>query len=102
MQNGVRNYKGLIAELSFAAGDSFAQYTVTAGLDDVVVDGDEAVGIDSSFLAVDGAIAKAPLGGPKTGANPTDRAKRGRNARSSPTHRASRSGSRTTARTATT
>src|SRR3982750_1387143 len=43
---------------------------------------DEVVGIDWSFLAADGAMTKAPLGGPKTGSNPTDRAKRGRNARS--------------------
>jgi transposase len=38
---------------------------------------DEAVGIDWSWLAADGAMAKAPLGGPKTGLNPTDRAKKG-------------------------
>ena len=63
---------------------------------------DEVVGIDWSWLAADGAMTKAPLGGPKTGPNPTDRAKKGRNVRSSPRERASRSGSRTTARTATT
>jgi len=62
---------------------------------------DEQVGIDWSFLAADGAITKAPLGGPKTGPNPTDRAKRGRNARSSRTPPGSRSGSITPARTAT-
>jgi putative transposase len=39
---------------------------------------DEQVGIDWSFLAADGAMSKAPLGGPKTGPNPTDRANRGR------------------------
>jgi len=38
---------------------------------------DEQVGIDWSFLAADGAMSKAPLGGPKTGPNPTDRAKGG-------------------------
>jgi putative transposase len=43
---------------------------------------DEVVGIDWDFLAADGAMTKAPLGGPKTGPNPTDRAKKGRNVRS--------------------
>ena len=62
---------------------------------------DEQVGIDWSFLAADGAMTKAPLGGPKTGPNPTDRAKKGRSDRSSPRARGSRSGSVTTARTAT-
>ena len=42
-------------------------------------------GIDWDYLALDGAMTKAPLGGAATGPNPTDRAKRGRNARSSPT-----------------
>jgi transposase len=37
---------------------------------------DEVVGIDWSFLAADGAMTKAPLGGAKTGPNPTDRAKK--------------------------
>src|SRR6202140_3272888 len=63
---------------------------------------DEVVGIDWSWLAADGAMTKAPLGGPKTGPNPTDRAKGGRSARSSSRLRGSRSGSITTARTATT
>jgi hypothetical protein len=62
---------------------------------------DEVVGIDWSFLAADGALTKAPLGGPKTGPNPTDRAKRGRSARSSPTPQGSRSALIMTARTAT-
>ncbi len=31
---------------------------------------DEKVGIDWSFLSADGAMTKAPLGGPKTGPNP--------------------------------
>jgi putative transposase len=61
---------------------------------------DEQVGIDWSFLAADGAMTKAPLGGPKTGPNPTDRAKGGRSVRSSARVRASRSGSITTVRTA--
>jgi transposase len=34
-------------------------------------------GIDWSWLSMDGAITKAPLGGEKTGPNPTDRAKKG-------------------------
>src|SRR5947209_18747450 len=62
---------------------------------------DERVGIDWSFLAADGAMSKAPLGGPETGPNPTDRAKRGRSARSSRRPQGSRSGSITPARTAT-
>lgn len=41
-------------------------------------------GIDWSYLALDGVITKAPLGGEGTGPNPTDRAKRGRSARFSP------------------
>lgn len=61
---------------------------------------DATVGIDWSFLAADGAMTTAPLGGEKTGPNPTDRAKRGRSARSSPKARASRSVSRTRARIA--
>lgn len=61
---------------------------------------DERVGIDWSFLAVDGAMTKAPLGGPKTGPNPTDRAKRGPSARSSPTPQGSRLGSVTRVRIA--
>jgi putative transposase len=62
---------------------------------------DEQVGIDWSFMAADGAMSKAPLGGPKTGPNPTDRAKRGRSAPSSRTPLVSRSGLITPARTAT-
>jgi len=54
---------------------------------------DELRGIDWEWLSVDGAMAKAPLGGSETGPNPTDRAKRGRSARSSRMHRESRSGS---------
>ena len=38
---------------------------------------DELTGIDWSWLALDGAMGKAPLGGEKTGRNPTDRGKRG-------------------------
>lgn len=38
---------------------------------------DELVGIDWSWLSMDGAMTKAPLGGEKTGPNPTDRAKKG-------------------------
>lgn len=60
-----------------------------------LLDYDDEVGIDWSWLAADGAMTKAPLGGPKTGPNPTDRAKGGRSARSSPRLPESRSGSRT-------
>ena len=63
---------------------------------------DERSGIDWEWLAMDGAMTKAPLGGAHTGPNPTDRAKRGRNAVSSPKARGSRSGSPTTAPTAST
>jgi len=56
-------------------------------------------GIEWEWLAMDGALGKAPLGGELTGPNPTDRAKKGRNARSSPRARASRSGSPRRART---
>ncbi|MCC6347752.1 MAG: IS5 family transposase [Nitrospirales bacterium] len=38
---------------------------------------DEMKGIDWRWCSLDGAMAKAPLGGEKTGANPTDRAKGG-------------------------
>jgi putative transposase len=38
---------------------------------------DEVKGIDWKWQAADGALTKAPLGGQATGANPTDRAKRG-------------------------
>jgi putative transposase len=34
-------------------------------------------GIEWTWLALDGAMGKAPLGGEKTGRNPTDRGKRG-------------------------
>ena len=57
-----------------------------------LLDLDATVGIDWSFLAVDGAMTKAPLGGQSTGPNPTDRGKKGRNARSLPTPLVSLSG----------
>ncbi|MDW8327961.1 MAG: IS5 family transposase [Anaerolineales bacterium] len=38
---------------------------------------DELRGIDWDWLSMDGAMTKAPLGGEKTGKNPTDRGKRG-------------------------
>ena len=63
---------------------------------------DELKGIDWSWISLDGAMGKAPLGGEETGPNPTDRAKRGRSARSSPRRRGSRSGSLSPAPTATT
>src|SRR6266702_1121528 len=38
---------------------------------------DELCGIDWDWLSMDGAMVKAPLGGEKTGPNPTDRGKSG-------------------------
>ena len=38
---------------------------------------DERCGVDWDWLAMDGAMTKAPLGGGKTGPNPTDRGKSG-------------------------
>ena len=67
-----------------------------------LLDYDEVVGIDWSFLSCDGAMTKAPLGGGKTGPNPTDRAKRGRSAQSSPRVPGCPSASPTKARAATT
>lgn len=67
-----------------------------------LLDYEEAVGIDWEWLAADGAMGKAPLGGEKTGPNPTDRAKKGRSVRFSARRRGSRSGWRTLAPTATT
>ena len=63
---------------------------------------DERSGIEWQWLAMDGAMTKAPLGGAHTGPNPTDRAKRGRNGACSARATGSRSGSSTTAPTATT
>jgi len=63
---------------------------------------DAAVGIEWEWLALDGALGKAPLGGDETGPNPTDRAKKGRNGASSARARASRSRSARPLRTATT
>jgi putative transposase len=63
---------------------------------------DDRKGIEWEWLAMDGAMTKAPLGGGHTGPNPTDRAKKGRNDRSSPKAKASRLGSPTRAPTATT
>jgi hypothetical protein len=62
-----------------------------------LLDYDEVVGIDWEWLAADGAMGKSPLGGAKTGPNPTDRGKRGRNVRFSARREGSRSGWRTTA-----
>src|SRR6516162_6789508 len=42
-----------------------------------VADYDALKGIDWSWLSMDGAMTKAPLGGDSTGKNPTDRGKRG-------------------------
>jgi putative transposase len=63
---------------------------------------DKEYGIEWEWLAMDGALGKAPLGGDDTGPNPTDRAKRGRNGRSSPRARASRLVSRPRVQIATT
>jgi len=63
---------------------------------------DQLHGVDWEWLSCDGAIGKAPLGGEQTGPNPTDRAKKGRSAPSFATAGASRSGSRSPARTSTT
>ena len=38
---------------------------------------DELKGLDWSWVSMDGALTKSPLGGGKTGPNPTDRGKRG-------------------------
>ena len=38
---------------------------------------DEVKGINWKWLSIDGAMTKSPLGGEATGANPTDRAKKG-------------------------
>ena len=38
---------------------------------------DELKRIDWAWLSMDGAMTKAPLGGEETGANPTDRGKKG-------------------------
>ena len=67
-----------------------------------LLDYDEVVGIDWSWLAADGAMTKAPLGRGNTGPNPTDRAKKGRNVRFSARRQGSRSGWRTTAPTGST
>jgi transposase len=67
-----------------------------------LLDYDEQVGLDWEWLACDGAMTKAPLGGAQTGSNPTDRAKKGPSARFSPRAPASPWGSLTTAPTATT
>jgi putative transposase len=42
-----------------------------------LVEYDELVGIDWEWLSLDGVMTKAPFGGDATGANPTDRGKRG-------------------------
>ena len=38
---------------------------------------DDSIGIDWSWLSLDGSMVKAPLGGDDTGPNPTDRGKKG-------------------------
>ena len=39
VENGVRDYGAMIVEFEFVANDGFAQYTMTAGFHDAVVDG---------------------------------------------------------------
>lgn len=43
-----------------------------------LLDYDASKGINWKWQSLDGAMTKAPLGGELTGANPTDRAKKGR------------------------
>jgi len=45
--------------------------------DEALGDYDDLIGLNFSWLALDGSLHKAPLGGKKTGPNPTDRAKGG-------------------------
>ena len=40
-------------------------------------DYEDLIGLDFDWMALDGSLYKAPLGGKKTGPNPTDRAKGG-------------------------
>jgi putative transposase len=53
--------------------DGFFQRLWAAGLQEF----DDLVGIDWEWQAMDGVMTKAPFGGAATGANPTDRGKRG-------------------------
>jgi transposase len=103
MQWNALNVTGICS--SSAAHRRFQEWEQTGVFHELwrqgLLDYDEVVGIDWEWLAADGAMTKAPLGGPKTGPNPTDRAKKGQSARSSPRARGSRSGSITRVRTAT-
>ena len=74
------------ATLSIAAWQSGCFYEFSAGVvksvnsrfeDYSAVSYDRIVGLDLSDTAIDGSQHKAPCGGPGTGPNPTDRAKRG-------------------------
>jgi putative transposase len=53
--------------------DGFFARLWAAGLEEF----DEVVGIDWAWQSLDGVLTKAPFGGAATGANPTDRGKRG-------------------------
>ncbi len=44
---------------------------------------DDSIGIDWSWLSIDGSMVKSPLGGEGTGPNPTDRGKKGNQAKRS-------------------
>jgi putative transposase len=83
MQWNALNATGICS--SSSAHRRFQEWEQAGVFDEIwrqgLLDYDEVVGIDWSWLAADGAMTKAPLGGQKTGANPTDRAKRGRNVR---------------------
>lgn len=66
---------------SSSVHDRFQQWQQAGGFRAMWVAGlmayDSATGIDWTWQALDGAMTKAPLGGPATGPNPTDRAKSG-------------------------
>jgi len=62
---------------------------------------DRIIGLDLGFVAIDGSIHKAPCGGQGTGKSPVDRANLVTSGPLRSTRTASRSGSRSTARTAT-
>jgi putative transposase len=63
------------------AHDRFQEWVAAGVFEEMWASGlfawDELKGIDWSWLSMDGCMTKAPLGGEKTGKNPTDRAKSG-------------------------
>lgn len=66
---------------SSTAHDRFQEWKDAGVFERIWLEGlteyDELQGIDWRWVAVDGAMTKAPLGGEKTGKNPTDRGKSG-------------------------